>query len=79
LYTEEFQASAGKDRERPFWQLTRHAVGITSQQFWNQKVDDPHYHPCRKELVLQPEDWCFSSAHYWLTGTKNDVQLSDVG
>jgi REP element-mobilizing transposase RayT len=75
----EFQEHAGKDRERRFWQPTQHPVGIASDRFWNQKIDYLHANPCRKGLVLRPEDWRFSSARYWLTREKNDVQLSDVG
>jgi len=75
----EFQAHAGKDRERRFWQPTQHPVGIVSGGFWKQKIDYLHDNPCRKGLVLRPEDWRFSSARYWLTREKNDVQLSDVG
>jgi REP element-mobilizing transposase RayT len=65
-YTEEFQKHAGKDRERRFWQPTQHPVGITSNGFWKQKMDYVHQNPCRKGLVLRPEDWRFSSARYWL-------------
>lgn len=78
-FTEEFQENAGKDRERRFWQLTRHPVGITSEKFWKQKIDYLHHNPCRKGLVLNPEEWRFSSARYWLTRERNDVELSDVG
>jgi len=78
-FTEEFQKHAGQDRERRFWQPTQHPVGITSAGFWKQKMDYLHYNPCRKGLVLAPEDWRFSSARYWLSGEKSDVQLSDVG
>ena len=74
-----FQKQAGKDRERRFWQPTQHPVGIVSQGFWKQKMDYLHYNPCRKGLVLRPEDWRFSSARSWMTREKNDVQLSDVG
>ena len=77
--TEEFKKNAGKDRERRFWQPTRHPMGITSPDFWKQKKDYLHDNPCRKGLVLAPEDWRFSSARYWLTGETNDVQLSDIG
>ena len=78
-FTEEFQKHAGGDRERRFWQATQHPVGIFSNKFWKQKMDYLHDNPCRKGLVTSPEDWRFSSARYWLTGEKNDVQLSDVG
>jgi hypothetical protein len=75
----EFQAHAGKDRERRFWQPTQHPVGIVSGRFWKQKIDYLHDNPCRKGLVRRSEDWRFSSARYWLTREENDVQLSDVG
>jgi hypothetical protein len=74
-----FQAHAGQDRERRFWQPTQHPVGIVSDRFWKQKMDYLHDNPCRKGLVLRPEDWRFSSARYWLTREQNDVQLSEVG
>jgi REP element-mobilizing transposase RayT len=78
-FTEEFHKQAGKDRERRFWQPSQHPVGIVSEGFWKQKVDYLHDNPCRKGLVLQPEDWRFSSARYWTMRQKGDVQLSDVG
>jgi putative transposase len=78
-FMETFHESAGKDRERRFWQPTRHPVGITSEGFWKQKMDYLHDNPCRKGLVLASEDWRFSSARYWAARQENDVQLSDVG
>lgn len=78
-FTEEFHKQAGEDRQRRFWQSTRHPVGIYTESFWKQKIDYVHYNPCRKGLVLQPEDWRFSSASYWATRQENDVQLSDIG
>lgn len=78
-FTERFEENAGKDRERRFWQPSQHPVGIFSDNFWRQKRDYLHHNPCRKGLVLCPEDWRFSSARFWLTGQKSDVQLSDVG
>jgi putative transposase len=78
-YVEIFQQHAGKDREHRFWQPTQHPVGIFSNGFWKQKMDYLHHNPCRKGLVLRPEDWRFSSALYWSTREENDVQLSDVG
>jgi putative transposase len=78
-FTAEFQKHAGKDRERRFWQPTQHPMGIISERFWKQKLDYLHYNPCRKGLVLAPEDWRFSSARFWMTRQENDVQLSAVG
>lgn len=56
-FAEDFKNKAGKDRERRFWQPTQHAVGIISNAFWKQKIVYVHENPCRKELVLHPEDW----------------------
>ena len=53
-----FRGRAGDDRQRRFWQATQHPVGIFSERFWKQKMDYLHYNPCRKGLVLRPEDTC---------------------
>jgi len=78
-FTEEFHRHAGEDRQRRFWQPTQHPVGIFSEGFWKQKMDYLHHNPCRKGLVLCPEEWRFSSASYWATRKENDVELSEVG
>ena len=77
-FTEVFRKHAGDDRQHRFWQPTQHPIGIFSQGFWKQKTDYLHDNPCRKGLVYSPEDWRFSSASYWMTKRKNDVQLLDV-
>jgi REP element-mobilizing transposase RayT len=79
-FTAVFQQRAGEDRERRFWQPTRHPVQIETASFWQAKLDYLHFNPCRKGLVTQPEYWRFSSAGYWLSGgaAANDVVLSSV-
>jgi putative transposase len=71
---------AGDDRERRFWQPTRHPVQIETEAFWQAKLDYLHANPCRKGLVTQPEHWRFSSARSWLRGdqTGSEVELCDV-
>ncbi|MCE9646906.1 MAG: hypothetical protein K8S20_12975 [Chloroflexi bacterium] len=78
-FSDVFRQNAGQDRQRRFWQPTRHPIGVFSEGFWRQKLDYLHHNPCRKGLVLRPEDWRFSSALYWSTREENDVLLSDVG
>jgi len=70
--------AAGDDRERRFWQPSRHPEGITTELFWKQKVDYLHENPCRKGLVARAEYWRFSSAGYLLTDGKMacDVPLT---
>jgi len=78
-FTEEFHKHAGEDRQRRFWQPTQHPVGIFSEGFWKQKMNYLHHNPCRKGLVLRPEDWRFSSALFWSTRKPVDVPVADVG
>ncbi|HLJ09831.1 MAG TPA: hypothetical protein VKU82_01510 [Planctomycetaceae bacterium] len=59
--------AAGDDRERRLWQSSRHPEAITSEPFWQQKLDYLHANPCRKGLVLRPEYWRYSSAGYLLS------------
>lgn len=55
-FTEVFRQHAGEDRQRRFWQPTQHPVGIYSKGVWKEKVNYLHLNPCRKGLVLRPED-----------------------
>jgi putative transposase len=85
-----FRENAGADRERKFWQPSKHAEGIFSEKFYHQKLNYIHLNPVRKGLVRAAQDWRFSSASYWLevgrwsgdqrpTETANDVELSAIG
>jgi len=59
------RAAAGDDRERRFWQPTRHPEAIHSEPFWRRKFDYLHDNPRRKGLVREPAGWRLSSAAYW--------------
>ena len=69
---------AGADRERRFWQPSRHPVQLETEEFWRTKLDYLHHNPCRKGLVRQAEHWRFSSAAYWLSREDSEVPLSVV-
>ena len=79
-YDQVFLQSAGKDRNRRFWQPTLHPEQIETESFWSQKCDYLHDNPCRKGLVSRAEHWRFSSASYWLSdgAASNDVVLSSI-
>jgi REP element-mobilizing transposase RayT len=72
------KAAAETDRDRRFWQPTRHPVGIESETFWKQKLDYLHDNPCRKGLVRRPEHWRYSSATYYVSDGRDegDVPIS---
>ncbi len=79
-FSQRFRDAAGDDRQRRFWQPTRHPVLIQSGGFWETKSNYLHENPCRKGLVVRAAEWRFSSASYWLTDGKlqNDVILSSL-
>jgi len=68
------------DRERQFWQQSRHPEAIVSQSMWQQKLRYLHDNPRRKGLVRQATYWRFSSAAYWTLGeaASSDVVLSAI-
>ena len=78
-YTVIMRQNSGEDRDRRFWHPTIHAEAVISEKFLQQKVDYLHDNPVRKGLVKNPEDWRFSSARFWLTGSTDcDVELCDL-
>ncbi len=68
------------DRERRFWQPTRHPEQLETESFWKVKLDYLHENPCRKGLVSCADHWRFSSAACWLADGKGsqDVILSVI-
>jgi len=72
------QATA--DRERRFWQPSRHPEAIQNEAFWRQKLDYLHDNPCRKGLVRDPGHWRFSSAAWYVTEGREpcDVPITAI-
>jgi REP element-mobilizing transposase RayT len=66
-FSETLRSAAGADRERRFWQPSRHPVAIETEGFWRQKLDYLHENPCRKGLVRSAQDWRYSSAEYYVS------------
>jgi putative transposase len=80
-FRETLRDQAIADRERRFWQPSRHPEAIQGECFWQQKIDYLHDNPCRKGLVRNPEHWRFSSAGWYLSEGVQcvDVPLTPVG
>ena len=72
--------NSGIDRERRFWQPSRHPVGIQTEKFWRQKLDYLHENPVRKGLVCRSKHWRFSSALWYDTDGQQtcDVHLTGI-
>ena len=79
-FTDTLQAAAGTDRERRFWQPSRHPEAIETEAFWEQKFNYLHENPCRKGLVVRAADWRYSSAAYYLSDgrVQSDVKISAI-
>jgi putative transposase len=79
-FTDVLRLAAGVDRERRFWQTSRHPVAVETEAFWRQKLDYLHENPCRKGLVLRASDWRFSSAAYFASDgeSKSEVKLTGI-
>ena len=69
-FAKTLQEQASGDRERRFWQPSRHPEAIETEPFWQQKVDYLHDNPRRKGLVLSPSDWRWSSAGWYFSDGK---------
>jgi REP element-mobilizing transposase RayT len=74
-FLETLRDQAGGDRERRFWQPSRHPEAIQGERFWQQKLDYLHDNPCRKGLVLRPDHWRFSSAAWYMSDGVESVDV----
>lgn len=80
-FAEVLRTHATVDRQRRFWQPSRHPEAIETETFWRQKFDYLHENPCRKGLVRRADEWRFSSAAYYLSdgAVASDVPISAIG
>lgn len=74
-FHETLQKQATADRERRFWQPSRHPEALLNEPFWQQKIDYLHDNPRRKGLVRRCEHWRFSSASWYLSGGHEAVDV----
>jgi len=77
-FVKTLHACSTADRQRRFWQPSRHPEAIQTEKFWAQKLDYLHENPYRKGLVRRAADWRFSSAAYYVSDGRDvsDVKLS---
>ena len=60
------------------WQESFHPQEIISMEMLKQKIEYIHYNPVRKNLVINPEDWKYSSAMEYHTGKKGLLDISRI-
>ena len=74
-FMDTLRSAAGTDRERRFWQASRHPEAIETEPFWKQKLDYMHENPCHKGLVRRAQDWRYSSAAYYVSDGQTSVDV----
>ncbi|MCI0397527.1 MAG: hypothetical protein L0332_23145 [Chloroflexi bacterium] len=79
VFNQIFQGTERTDRERQFWQQSRHPVTIATESFWQTKVNYLHDNPRRKGLVREATHWRFSSAAYWLLDPPGETDVALTG
>jgi len=75
-FTETLRRAAPADRERRFWQPSRHPEAIQSESFWQVKLDYLHANPCRRGLVRRADHWRFSSAAWYVSDGQEPCEVT---
>jgi putative transposase len=62
--------------ERPFWQARYYDFNVFTQEKRLEKLNYMHWNPVKRGLVEKPEDWLWSSVHYYETGEQRRVKIT---
>jgi putative transposase len=65
-----------QSKERPFWQARYYDFNVFTQEKRLEKLNYMHWNPVKSGLVEKPEDWLWSSVHYYETGEQGRVKIS---
>ena len=61
--------------EKPFWQQRYYDFNIYSERKVIEKRRYIHRNPVTRGLVVEPDDWKWSSFHHWWTGEIGTVEI----
>lgn len=64
-----------RSRQRPFWQSHYYDFNISSHRKFVEKLRYIHRNPVVRGLVLNPEDWKWSSFRHYKTGVRGTVEI----
>jgi putative transposase len=64
-----------QSKERPFWQARYYDFNVFTQEKRLEKLNYLHWNPVKRGLVEKPEDWLWSSVHYYETGEGEDLTM----
>ncbi len=63
-------------KERPFWQARYYDFNVFTQEKRLEKLNYMHWNPVKRGLVEKPEDWLWSSVHYYEKGEQGRVKIT---
>ena len=69
-------AVSKRAEERPFWQARYYDFNVFTQEKRLQKLNYMHWNPIKRGLVEKPEEWLWSSVHYYETGVQGRVKIT---
>jgi len=62
-------------KPRPFWQRRYYDFNVFTEAKRIEKLGYMHWNPVKRGLVERPEDWRWSSCHYYQTGEAGRVTI----
>ena len=60
---------------RPFWLPRYYDFNVVTEDKLREKLNYIHWNPMKRGLVDRPEDWRWSSCHYYQTGEQGRVTI----
>jgi putative transposase len=63
-------------RTRPFWLPRYYDFNVLTEEKRLEKLNYIHWNPMKRGLVDRPEDWRWSSYHYYQTGEQGRVTIT---
>jgi putative transposase len=64
-----------KGNRPQFWQTRYYDFNVVSQAKFTEKLRYIHRNPVERDLVVNPEDWPWSSYRHWLTGELGRIEI----
>ena len=61
--------------QRPFWQARYYDFNVFTAAKRFEKLHYMHMNPVKRGLVVNPEDWVWSSCRYYLAGEQGRVKI----
>jgi len=62
-------------RERPFWQARYYDFNVYTPRKRSEKIEYMHRNPVKRGLVVEPEEWAWSSYGHYVGGERFTVEI----